>query len=301
MKLILLILSFFLLTACTELKQDEEQQAHIPETKTIKIASIKELNQLFTDLNYTMKSWEEGRREVPRISFKKVSQDWKETSNQLPVKEKKSIFFRLLGPLVLMSNEYIMKERLRLKTADINSTWTKALALKYRILKKSDSTLSEAQFLELKKRVDIIPPSLALAQGAEESGWGTSRFASQGNALFGQWDFSGKGMRPAQQRKGLGDYGLARFDTALDSVKGYMLNLNTTHAYEKLRSLRFELRQNGEKVTGWKLANTLDKYSERGQAYIDGLHNMISYNKLQSTDDAYLSAGPQIHLIKATH
>ena len=191
-----------------------------------------------------------------------------------------------------------MIERLRLKKEDISSQWTKDLALKYKVLKKTDTNLSSSQFLELKKRVDIIPTSLALAQGAEESGWGTSRFAAQGNALFGQWDFSSKGMKPLHQRKELGDYTLARFDTPLDSVKGYMLNLNTTGAYKELRTRRLQCRQDGEKITGWELAKTLDKYSEKGQEYINGLHQMISYNKLQATDDAYLSNGPAIHLKK---
>jgi len=267
--------------------------------KTVTLHSLKEIDKLFNDLNYTVKSWKEGRREVPRIYFDKVGQDWKNDSNTIPVKEKKNIFFRLLGPLVLMSNEKINEERLRLQKEPLHSGWTKQLALKYRVIKKSDTVVSPKQLQELKKRVDIIPPSLALAQGAEESGWGTSRFAAQGNALFGQWDFSGKGMRPAQQRKGLGDYGLARFDTPLDSVKGYMLNLNTTYAYEKLRTLRQKLRRNGKKITGWELATTLDKYSERGDAYIKGLHNMMSYNKLQATDDAYLTKGASIHLIKS--
>ena len=300
MPYLLLLLSLLILGACSSPQDHKYRELPIQvETNTIEIASVEELNQLFNDLNYTAQSWKAGLREVPRIYFTKVTEDWKQTSDKIPVKEKKNIFFRLLGPLVLMSNEAIEKERSRLKTEPIDSKWTQDLAIKYKVIKKEDKTLSPVQLKELKKRVDIIPPSLALAQGAEESGWGTSRFAAQGNALFGQWDFSGNGMRPAQQRKELGDYGLARFDTALDSVKGYMLNLNTTQAYEKLRTLRLELRQKNEKVTGWKLAETLDKYSERGQAYIDGLHAMMSYNKLQATDDAYLKDGPKIHLVKA--
>jgi len=298
MPYLLLLLSLLGLSACSSPKEQDENNLPV-QTKTIEIHSINELNDLFADLNYTSESWKAGQREVPRIYFAKISQDWKQTSDKIPVKEKKNIFFRLLGPLVLMSNEEIEKERLRLSTESKDSSWTRDLALKYRVIKKDEQELSQARFDELKKRVDIIPPSLALAQGAEESGWGTSRFAAEGNALFGQWDFSGEGMRPTQQRKELGDYGLARFDTALDSVKGYMLNLNTSHAYEKLRTLRQELRTKNEKVTGWKLAETLDKYSERGKAYIDGLHDMMSYNKLQATDDAYLANGPEIHLKKA--
>jgi len=298
MPYILLILSLFLLGACSS-SENKQQLSDTHPRKTVKIASIKELHQLFNDLNYTSESWNAGLRKVPRIYFEKVGQDWKKTSDTLPVQEKKNIFFRLLGPLVLMSNERIIKERTRLLKEVKESAWSIKLARKYRVLKKTDTALSQQQFQELIKRVDIIPTSLALAQGAEESGWGTSRFAAQGNALFGQWDFSGKGMRPAQQRKELGDYGLARFDTALDSVQGYMLNLNTTHAYEKLRTRRQELRQQNEKITGWELAKTLDKYSERGQAYIDGLHQMISYNKLEATDDAFLDNGVEIYLVKA--
>ncbi|MGI2103199.1 glucosaminidase domain-containing protein [Shewanella oncorhynchi] len=90
----------------------------------------------------------------------------------------------------------------------------------------------------LLERVDILPPSLVLAQAAKESGWGTSRFAREGNALFGQWDFKGNGMEPRQKRQGLGNYGLARFDTPFASVEGYLLNLNTHNAYQKMRDFR---------------------------------------------------------------
>ena len=158
--------------------------------------------------------------------------------------------------------------------------------------------MDEEKRARLMIQVDIIPPSLALAQAAEESGWGTSRFTAEGNAFFGQWDFSGNGMTPKQQRKELGDYGLARFDSPLASVEGYMKNINTTGAYEKLRLLRANLRKNNKKITGMELAGTLDKYSERGQAYIDGLRDMISYNKLQDVDEAYLSEDKLIHLVK---
>lgn len=136
-----------------------------------------------------------------------------------------------------------------------------------------------------------------LAQAAEESGWATSRFTSEGNAFFGQWDFSGKGMIPKQQRKELGNYGLARFKSPLASVKGYMFNFNTTGAYSKLRQKRAEVRAEGMKATGLELAGTLDKYSERGQAYIDSIRTMIRYNRLQDVDEAYLSTGPNISLI----
>jgi uncharacterized FlgJ-related protein len=128
-----------------------------------------------------------------------------------------------------------------------------------------------------------------LAQAAEESGWASSRFTIEGNAFFGQWDFSGKGMVPKKQRKELGNYGLARFDSPLASVEGYMFNINTHAAYKKLRTLRAKLRAKDTLLTGMELAGTLDKYSERRQAYIEGLRKMIRFNKLEPVDEAYLS------------
>lgn len=290
MPYLLLIIAFILFNACST--PQETQQI-----KTAKINSVKELDQFLNDLNYTSSNWKNKHREVPRLHLAKVSEAWKTTSETIPVEEKKAIFFRLITPLVLSSNEAIIKERKRLEREPLNSEWMKRLAVKYRVLGKGDTHLTADKLEKLKRRVDIIPPSLALAQAAKESGWGTSRFAAEGNALFGQWDFSGEGMRPVAQRKELGDYGLARFDTPLDAVKSYMLNLNTTFAYTQLRTLRQDLRQKNEKVTGWELANSLERYSERGQAYIDDLHDMMSYNKLQTVDYAYLSQDPTIHLI----
>ncbi len=284
----LLIFALFLFSSCSDTQDKKAVE--------ITISSIDDLQKVFDDLNYTSQSWDAGRREVPRLNLLKISPTWKETADKISVETKKKIFFRLLTPLVLLSNEEIVKERTRLFLEGADSLWTKRLAIKYRVIKIEDEPFSQAQFDELVKRVDIIPVSLALAQSAEESGWGTSRFASKGNALFGQWDFSGKGMRPKQQRKELGNYGLARFDSPLDSVKSYMLNLNTSYAYEKLRILRQEMRQKDAKITGRKLVVALDKYSEKGETYIQSLHDMMRYNRLHERDDTYLSKGPNIYI-----
>jgi len=263
----------------------------------VHIHSIDDLLTLFKKHNYTAKDWNAGNREVPRITFDAVHERWKKSSNNMPVKQKKSVFFHLMTPLILISNENILKERNIVKSALLNSTELLAIAVKYRVVKKHDNSVTEEQRKQLLARVDIIPPSLALAQAAEESGWGTSRFTEEGNAFFGQWDFSGKGMTPNQQRKSLGNYGLARFDSPLASVEGYMLNINTTLAYKKLRTLRVKLHNENKPITGLELAETLDKYSERGQAYIDGIRSMIRYNKLQNIDEAYLSDTILIKLI----
>ncbi|PKG41018.1 glucosaminidase [Psychromonas sp. Urea-02u-13] len=274
-------------------------QTHIEETASVvTINSLAALNTLFDKLDYHETTWKQESKVVPRISFKGIGDNWSTKSNQLPVNTKKSIFFRLITPLVLIANEQVIAERHIVKTAPLSSEKLLEIALKYRILdvKNKNKLLTEAQRVSLLARVDILPPSLAVAQAAEESGWGTSRFASKGNALFGQWDFSGNGMKPKQQRKELGNYGVARFDSPLASVEAYIFNINSNAAYLKLRVLRAELRANNTPVTGTELAGTLDKYSERGEAYTEGLRQMIRFNKLETLDTLTLSKEKLIHL-----
>lgn len=265
----------------------------------ITLNSLDELSALFDKLNYTSESWLQGNREVPRLTFEAVGKSWQQTSSQIPVQQKKMIFFRLMAPLILVANENILLERQLVAEAELSDPNLIDMALKYRLLNQDQTiaALTEDQRQQLLEQVDIMPPSLVLAQAAEESGWATSRFTVEGNAFFGQWDFSGNGMIPNQQRKELGNYGLARFDTPLDSVEGYLLNLNTNNAYKKLRALRATLRADDQPITGLELAGTLDKYSERGQAYIDGLREMIRYNHLDQVDEAYLSDDAPLHLI----
>lgn len=263
----------------------------------VQIHSLDELMALFKAHKYTKKDWVSGNREVPRLTFDGVSEKWKKTSSKIPVQQKKQVFFRLMAPLVLISNEKILAEREIVKFSPADSKELLAIAKKYHVIKGASANLTSEQRQQLLTKVDIMPASLALAQAAEESGWATSRFTEEGNAFFGQWDFSGKGMIPKQQRKELGNYGLARFDSPLGSVEGYMFNINTTSAYHKLRTLRAQLRKDNKAITGLALAGTLDKYSERGQAYIDSIRSMIRYNKLQDVDEAYLSDTILIKLV----
>lgn len=261
--------------------------------RVIEIKDYKEVLKLFDEIGYTAENWEAGIREVPRIEITRIPKRWQEQSHTIPVKDKKNVFFRLAGPGILLANEKITAEREQLldkiknnKTA--NDQWLLKLAKKYRVISEDDSKLDKDELNRLVNRVDTIPPSLALAQAAEESGWGSSRFSIEGNALFGQWDFSGDGIKPKEQRKGLGNYGIAKFDSPQQSIDAYFLNLNTHRAYKKLRDKRAGMRKNNIKLTGWELAKTLDKYSERGAAYVDSLHSIIRYNKLKPADDAYL-------------
>jgi uncharacterized FlgJ-related protein len=264
-----------------------------PIIRTVESHNYNDVLKLFNEIGYTAEQWQAGIREVPRIEITNIPQRWQEVTQTIPVSVKKNIFFRLTGSGILQANEKIMSEREHLMNAiakqDIHENeWLSALAVKYKVIKQESDKLDNAALIELKKRVDIVPPSLALAQAAEESGWGTSRFAIQGNSLFGQWDFSGKGIKPKEQRAELGNYGIAAFDSPQESIEAYMLNLNTHHAYQRMRQKRAVFRQQNKQPKGWDLAKTLDKYSERGIEYVKSLHAIMSYNKLNDADQAYL-------------
>ena len=165
------------------------------------------------------------------------------------------------------------------------------LAEKYRL----QDTANQIELIaELLERVDRIPPSLALGQAAYESGYGTSRFAREGNALFGQWTYSGGGMKPKEHRASKGNYGVASYRWPFDSVKSYMVNLNTHNAYQPLRDKRSALSRQGKEPTGLELAETLENYSEKGLEYVKTLKEIIRVNNLSITDNAYLRDEPTI-------
>lgn len=273
--------------------------------------SPEQLEELAKSLNYTPESWQAGVREVPRLYITKIPSRWRDkNSDGMPVVEKKGAFFRVLGPLVLHANELIQADRQQLESivASLRSgesispreeAFIRETAVAYKLAEgKGDVDITDQSLQDqLIRRVDTLPPSLVLAQGAEESGWATSRFAVEGNALFGMWTWGEEGITPQQQRSEHGDHKIASYKTPMESVIAYMRNLNTHRSYESLRARRAELRSAGAKVAGWELAETLTKYSERGQEYVDSLHALMKINKLMSTDDAYLDDGPTILLI----
>jgi len=262
--------------------------------------------KLFDSLNYTPEAWQSGIREVPNLHISHIPERWRErTSNELEVKLKKQVFFRIIAPLALAVNEEIRQEREELeKMTSLGLTnlsasqmqWLDQLAAVYKVSEEADP-ISEDQVAELWKRVDMIPLSLVLAQSAEESGWGTSRFAAEGNALFGQWAWGKNAMKPKEQRSGMGDYGLARFDSPLESMRAYMRNLNSHTAYQSLRDARAELREQGKTPDGVSLARTLTRYSERGEEYVNTLLGIMQINNLATADEAYLKKDPVILFI----
>lgn len=282
----------------------------LDDSSKVEIGSYKDVLELFESFHYTPESWQAGIREIPRVYLTVIGDKWgSSTSKEITVLNKKQLFFRGIAPLILHSNELILKDRSRLERirssfgsgdslAELDQAWILKLAKLYKI-KSKDEHLTAAGIEELWHRVDMVPPSLAMAQAAEESGWGTSRFAAQGNAVYGQWTWGKNAIVPEQQRKELGNYGIASFASLQESISAYMLNLNTHNAYTELRSRRATLRENGEKIKGMDLAETLTRYSERGEAYVETLKSMMEYNQLIPVDDAYLSDGDPIYMIRA--
>jgi len=232
---------------------------------------------------------------VPKAIITGISERWRETANKMPVPEKKEIFYRFMLPLAGGS-----------ELSDADLAWLRKVAVLLRItdddgaaaLGESSAEIQDVIGVAL-HRLDVIPAGLALGQAAYESGYGTSRFAVQGNALFGQWTFGGEGLVPEQQRGNLGDHRIAAFEWPFDSVRGYFLNLSSHPAYEELRRLRAELKAAGKPVTSLVLADGLIRYSERGQAYVDTLKGIIRVNKLDIADDAVFRDEPMRYVVPA--
>ncbi len=249
--------------------------------------------------------------EAPHAVITGISPAWGEAARAIPVEQKKEIFYRLMLPLVLHANSMVLDRREKLQRADASLAAGQRLSSEdidglrhaarvLRIGKEDDiATLDRAKPERLREiiaealyKLDVIPPGLALGQAAYESGYGTSRFAAEGNALFGQWTFGGEGLTPQQQRKDLGDHRIAAFEWPFDSVRGYFLNLSSHPAYEEFRRLRAERRAAGRPLRSLDLADGLIRYSERGQEYVDTLKGIIRKNKLDLADDAVFRDEP---------
>ena len=247
--------------------------------------------------------------DVPRVIVVAIPERWQKTARKLTVPVKKEVFYRFMLPLVVHANTMVLDRRERLKRmqetiangkplAENDAAWLREIAVLLRIANREETARPlDAKALgniidQALYKVDVIPAGLALGQAAYESGYGTSRFAVEGNALFGQWTFGGEGLTPEQQRKALGDHRIASFEWPFDSVRGYFLNLSSHPAYEDFRRLRAERRAAGKKLSSLALADGLTNYSERGQAYVDTLKGIIRKNNLQIADDAVFRDEP---------
>ncbi len=264
-----------------------------PETLTA--SSHRELKRFFASLDYNRESITEG---VPPIVLESLPADLPRIRQSV---DKKDIFFLSLLPLVLLANDEISRERQELEeiltaydhgetVPQEDRSWIARLASRYRI--EQDPLVDRVARQGLLHRLDIIPPSLVLAQAANESGYGTSRFALLGNNIFGEWTFiAGEGMIPAG-RPASETYEVRRFPSLYASVQSYMKNLNTNQAYRAFREQRARLRNTGRPLRGIDLADGVEPYSIRGKDYVRDIRAIIRHNRLHLLSTATLRGVP---------
>ena len=230
--------------------------------------------QLFKDVDYDLRTVRRDKLVKP-IYFTQFPRDLDDLQS---VKLKKETFIKIVLPLIVAENEKILDDREKLKvlkekkfTSDLEKQWLRQKLLEYKV-KKGD-------FKELMYRMDMIPVSIALAQAAKESGWGTSRFALEGNAIFGQWTWSGQGIAPLN-RESDKSHKILKFPILRASVKAYKNNLNTHKSYAKFREKRNQLREKNKRITGLALTGTLKNYAQTGSEYTKILNQIITQNRL---------------------
>ena len=242
--------------------------------------SASTIEQLFKDTNYNLKSVKKTKLVNIGNNLDHLPSEMKSIEN---VKKRKNLFIQIVLPLIIEENTKIKLDRKKLfvilnKNSNSKSEieWLKKKFKQYGVAKNDLSTL--------KIRMDEIPVSLAIAQAAKETGWGTSRFAQKGNALFGQWTWSGNGIKPAGADND-STHKVASFKVLKASVKAYQRNINTHSSYKKFRKERAIQRDNYGKLNSLELVKYLDKYAETGIEYTKILSKIIKQNSLTDFDD----------------
>ena len=244
--------------------------------------SASTIEQLFKDTNYSLNEVRKSKKVKP-IRLSLLPNEIKQIEN---TKKRKNLFIQIILPLILEENNLILIDRKKLfsilnknKNSKKEKNWLNRKFKQYGVLNQDIATL--------KVRMDIIPVSLAIAQAAKETGWGTSRFALEGNALFGQWTWSGDGIKPAGAESDT-KHKVMKFKVLKASVRAYQRNLNTHSSYKNFRQMRAQLRDDSEKLDSLLLADQLDNYAETGKEYTKILKQIINQNSLKDFDDVKL-------------
>ena len=240
------------------------------------------IEELFKSTNYTLDDVRKNKLVKP-ISLTLLPNEIKKIEN---TKKRKDLFIQIILPLVIKENNNIRLDRKKFfkilnkskNTRDENA-WLNSKFKQYGVAKKD--------LLTLKIRMDEVPVSMAIAQAAKETGWGTSRFAQEGNALFGQWTWSGEGIKPTDADNNT-THKVMKFKVLQASVRAYQRNLNTHSSYKSFRGARAELRDEGKELDSMILSEHLDKYAETGKEYVRVLQQIIKQNNLSDFDDAKL-------------
>jgi Bax protein len=244
--------------------------------------SASTIEELFKSTNYNLEDVRKNKLVKP-IALTLLPNEIKKIEN---TKKRKNFFIKIILPLVIKENNNIKLDRKKLfsilnksKNTKADKAWLISKFKQYGVLNKDLSTL--------KIRMDEIPNSMAIAQAAKETGWGTSRFAQEGNALFGQWTWSGEGIKPLEAEND-STHKVMKFKVLQASIRAYQRNLNTHSSYKDFRSARADLRDKGEKLDSLVLSEHLDKYAETGKEYVRALRQIIRQNNLTDFDDAKL-------------
>jgi Bax protein len=205
------------------------------------------------------------------------------------INEKKLTFFEYMLPMIRQANAATLAERKSVQSLQKQFAGNQKLdAADQKLLEDLldtyhvdvDNEITQAHITELLNRCDIVPAALILAQSANESAWGTSRFAVKANNFFGLWCFQrGCGLTPKDRNDGA-SHEVAKFESVNHGVRFYIKTINTNNAYEDLREIRADLREDNKAITGTTLAEGLLRYSERGKAYVKEIQSMIRFNKL---------------------
>ena len=264
-----------------KIETTKEPEFEIVHDNTVSLNAETAAN-LFNDLGYDLQGVRAGQKVKP-IYLTKLPKDLKALGD---TKQKRELFIKIILPLILDENEKIQEDRKKLfkiLSKNFNTAGERVwLKRRFKEYKVEDQDLAK-----LKMRMDIIPVSIALAQAANESGWGTSRFALEGNALFGQWTWSKKGISPKNKDPDQ-SHKILQFQILKASVRAYKNNLNTHNAYKEFREIRAQLRQDGKKITGLDLTQYLKNYAAIGDKYVAILEDIIEKNSLTDFDKANL-------------
>jgi len=251
------------------------------ETDSVRLSAAT-IKQLFEDTDYNLKDVRKNKLVKP-VALTLLPQEIKMIENS---KKRKEFFIQIVLPLIVKENSNIRIDRKTLfsiinksNNSDAEKLW---LEKKYKQYGVKSGDLSS-----LKVRMDEIPVSLAIAQAAKETGWGTSRFAQEGNALFGQWTWSGEGLKPKDAEADEG-HKVMKFNVLQASVRAYQRNLNTHRTYREFRKARAELRDLNRPLDSLELSKYLNKYAETGNQYVEVLQKIIKQNNLKDFDDAKL-------------
>ena len=250
-------------------------------TATVRL-SASTIEQLFKDTKYNLKDVRKNKLVKP-INLELLPNEMKMIEN---TQKRKTLFIQIVLPLILEENNQIKLDRKKL-FAILNKNNNSNAEKKWLNMKFKQYGVKNKDLLTLKIRMDEIPVSLAIAQSAKETGWGTSRFALEGNALFGQWTFSGEGIKPLAIDNDK-THKIMKFQILQASIKAYQRNLNTHSGYKKFRKFRAMARDNDEKLDSLVLANYLDQYAATGVEYTKILKKIIQQNSLKDFDDVKL-------------